>query len=66
MIDCIDAIHKKNETKQSQLIGPVWSVTTTRLDNDVTDHPSVVYAKNDIKLSWSIRPDANYDDNIKR
>ena len=39
------------------------SMTKTRLDNDVTDHTSEVYAKNKTKLSWPIRPSIVYDEN---
>ena len=38
-------------------------MTKTREDNDVTDRTSVVYAKNDIELWWSIRLGAIYDEN---
>ena len=32
-------------------------------DNDVTNHISAVYAKNNVELSWSIRLGAYYDKN---
>ena len=34
-----------------------------RKDNDVTDHISVVYVKNDIELLWSIESSAVCDEN---
>ena len=38
-------------------------MTITRDDNDVTNHTSIVYAKNEIKLSWFIGSSAIYDQN---
>ena len=35
-------------------------------DNDVTNHADVVYAKNDIELSWPIRSGADCDENQLR
>ena len=35
----------------------------TRQDIDVTDHKDVVYAKNEIELSWSIKQGAICDEN---
>ena len=43
----------------------MWSVMTTRQDNDMTDHIGVIYAKNDTKLSWPIGPSVDSDDNQK-
>ena len=41
----------------------VSTVTKTRQDYDVTDYTGVVYTKNDIELSWSIRSSVNCDKN---
>lgn len=35
----------------------------TREDNEVTDRTGTVYVKNDIELSWLIRPDVGSDEN---
>ena len=35
----------------------------TREDNEVTDRTGIVYVKNDIELSWLIRPDVDSDEN---
>ena len=37
-----------------------------RQDNDVTDHTGVIYAKNEIELSWSIEQDAVYHEKQTR
>ena len=44
----------------------VLFVMKTRQDNDMTKHIGVVYAENDIELSWAIRPSVLYDENQKR
>ena len=36
-------------------------MTKTRQDNDVIDRIGVVYAENDIELSWPIESGANCD-----
>ena len=41
----------------------VQSLMKTRQDNDVTDYKEAVYAKNETKLSWSIRLSVDYDKN---
>lgn len=35
----------------------------TKPDNDVINHMSLVYAKNDIELSWPIKSGADNDEN---
>ena len=35
----------------------------TKHGNDMTDHIGMVYAENDIELSWLIRLGAVYDEN---
>lgn len=35
----------------------------TRHDNNVTDRNGIVYAENDIELSWPIGSGADYDEN---
>lgn len=40
----------------------VSTVTKTRLENDVTNHIDVVYTKNDIELSRSIKSGVIYDE----
>ena len=37
----------------------------TKHDNDVINFTSVVYIENDMELSWSIRPSAIYDKNLR-
>ena len=41
----------------------VQYVMKTKEDNDVIGSTSAVYAKNETKLSWPIRPSAIYDKN---
>ena len=38
-------------------------VTKTRQENYMSDRTCVIYAKNDIELSWLVRPSVNYDKN---
>ena len=38
-------------------------MTKTRQNNDVINLIGVIYAKNDIKLSWSIKSGVDYDKN---
>ena len=39
------------------------SLTKTRQDNKVTDRTRVVYAENETKLLWLIKPGVDYDEN---
>ena len=39
------------------------SVTKTKQDNDVINHTTTAYDKNDIELSWSIASSGDYDEN---
>ena len=47
-------------------LNQVLSVTKTKQDNDVIGHIGVVFAKNDIVLSWLIESSAVCDENLKR
>lgn len=51
MIDCIVSVYAKNEIKFHDRLDWVRSVIKIGQDNDITDHTSVVYAKNNIELS---------------
>ena len=41
----------------------MWFVMKTRQDNDMIDHASVFYVKNDIELLWLIEPGIVCDKN---
>lgn len=63
MIDCIVAVYAKNEIEFHDRLDWVRSVIKIGQDNDITDHTSVVYAKNNIELSWPIWLSVNSDEN---
>lgn len=46
-----------------ELLDEVWSLTKTRLDNDMTNRTSAVYVKDEIDLSLPIQQGVVYDEN---
>lgn len=49
-------VYVENNTNYHDWLDQVLIIIKTRLENDVTGHIDVVYAKNKIDLSWLIGP----------
>lgn len=54
MIDHIDVIYAKNDTKLSRLIDLIQYVRKTKHDKDVANRTNVVYAETETELSGPI------------
>ena len=53
----------KSKLNYKDLFDRVQSVMKTRQDNNMIDRTDVVYAKNEIDLSWLVRLGAVYNEN---
>lgn len=63
MTDRIGLSILKLKLNYQDLLEWVRSMMKTILDNNMIDCTSMVYTKNDIELSWSIRLGVDYDKN---